>query len=230
LDVGDGTAIAIADGHAVRVPIDRVARLEEIPVVAPSFVDFLARTLRDGLDLRSSTSLMDVMPEWWDTRYHAAPLVDRLRREGKVVDAAEGDSFFGVQSITVGTSTWRRFEPPLEWRRGPRRAVRIAGAGHWAAPIVDLGDGTLLARIHSYPDQFIVRIERAPIEMRPISKKAVHIETPQSPDAIPILGRSIVDVLAFAIDHRGDLPRARETLADFTSRQSPPPTADENGS
>jgi hypothetical protein len=248
-DLGDGSSLAVSDErHVIRLRSDRFVplpppgpdaspetcelqtdeRLEVIPVLAPSFIGFLARTLRDGVDLRSTTSLLDVSPDWHDTPYHLTPLFDRLRREGKLVAAAPldarpiNDPFDGVEQIIVGSSTWRRFTSPTEWRQGnPGRRVTVVSHDVSVAPIADLGDGTLLARVTIYPRRDIVRITLAAITTRPLKRRMLAIESSQPADTIAVLGRSFIDVLTFALEH-DQLPRLAENLAELVARARPP--------
>jgi hypothetical protein len=187
-------------------------------VVASSLIDLLARTLRDGVDLRSTTSLLDAVPDWLDTSYHAAPLLERLRREAKFVPAKHASGIFGAKHIVVGASTWRPFQPPAAWKRGNlMRAIHFPGTTLRAQGVVDLGDGTFLAGVRCGAP-YIVRLVLADIETRPLENKAVHIESSQPLASIPVLGRSVVDVLTYALDH-AQLPRPVGTLADVDARR-----------
>ncbi len=248
IDAGDGTRLAVVDsGHVVRLAAARLAplpppapvdadaitplssadtctlttdeRAERIPIVAASLIELLARTLADGIDLRSTASLLDVTPELWDTRYHAQPLLERLRRDGNVVDASDARAPLGVLELRVGAATWRRYAAPPEWNRGKALPmVQLVDPQLWAQPLLVIDDGGVLAGFGRGMQHVIVRLELAAIAQRAVDKRRAIIVSSQPLDDIPVLGRCLVDVVTFAVDH-GALPRPVETLADRARRR-----------
>lgn len=129
--------------------------------------------------------------------------------------------------MRVGDATWRLF--------GGFGDVAIAdvgdvaGAPRWKCtshgirvgdastdPLIDLGDGRVLARRTTPRPPVIVVLKLA--ELAEISATQVgmfrysQLASTQSLDEIPVVGRSLVEVLTYALDH-GRLPEATHTLA-----------------
>jgi hypothetical protein len=232
IDLNDGTFLAVSETRrVVRLEAAQLAplearpfcldepacslatrqRLDQIPVVAPSLIELLSRALSGDSALVPLRLLVDIDPELWDGKSHAAPLVERLARDHEVIP---GDRLFGLidtLAMRVGDATWRTFAPPPAWGR-PWGRIEV-GDGR-INPLIDLGDGRVLAQRIAPRSQPILVLELAAITATRVGKRNVtELVSAQPPERIPIVGRSLVDVLTYALDH-GRLPGAVHTLAD----------------
>ncbi len=232
IDLDDGTCLAVTETrHVVRldtaqlVPLDTLEpepdeptclfftlqRLDQIPVVAPSLIELLSRAVSGDPELLPAAMLVDVAPGLWDGKTHAAPLIERLARDHDVV---AGERLFGLidrLAMRIGDATWRTFTAPPEWGRS---SPRIQIGDTTVEPLVDLGDGRVLVRGFVRHREPILVLELAAITATRVGeRKVAELVSAQLPDQIPIVGRSLVDVLTHALDH-GRLPDAVGTLAD----------------
>jgi hypothetical protein len=174
-------------------------------------IELLSRALSGDQALVPLGLLVDMEPELWDGKSHAAPLVERLAREHEVVPGDRLFDLIDTLAMHVGDATWRTFVPPPAWGR-PRFGIAVGDQR--LKPLIDLGDGRVLAQPIASRSLPVVVLELAAITATPVGKRnATELVSAQLPDRIPIVGRSLVDVLTYALDH-GRLPGAVHTLAD----------------
>ncbi|HVK76083.1 MAG TPA: DUF4419 domain-containing protein [Kofleriaceae bacterium] len=203
------------------VPTPTRERLESIPVVGTSLVDLLAGALANGGDLTlpSSGPLLDRLPSLWDSTYHAAPLLERLRRDHQIVerDAEPWQLFDVIRSgvVRIGGERWIV-------KKGNREdAISFEGDVVCAAqPYIVLPDGTALAAVVGARGRCVVRIrpaehtERVRRPARGNRPARVDRISREDPATVPVLGRSFVDVLGRVLD-TGALPGPVDTLAGW---------------
>lgn len=232
IDLDDGTFLAVSETRCVvRLEASQLApleaqpshfdepacshatrqRLDQIPVVASSLIELLSHALSGDHALVPLGLLVDMDPELWDGKSHATPLVERLARDHEVIP---GDRLFGLidtLAMRVGDATWRTFASPPAWGR-PRYGIEVGGGT--VEPLIDLGDGRVLARRIAPRSRQILVMELAAITATRVGKRNIsELVSAQPPERIPIVGNSLVDVLTYALDH-GRLPGAVRTLAD----------------
>jgi hypothetical protein len=186
IDLNDGTFLAVSETRCVvRLEAAQLApleaqpvdpdepacslatrqRLDQIPVVAPSLIELLSRALSGDQALVPLGLLVDMDPELWDGKSHAAPLVERLARDHEVVP---GDRMFGLierLAMRVGDTTWRTFVPPPAWGR-PRYGIEVGDKR--LEPLIDLGGGRVLAQPITPRSQPILMLELAAITATPV--------------------------------------------------------------
>jgi hypothetical protein len=182
--------------------------IAEIEVVARSLIDLLARALAGDYTLAPVAMLLADDPRLWDGASHAAPLVERLENAHTVV---RGRGLFGLiehLEMRVGDATWRRFVQPPAWGK----THRIDLGTEWLTPMIDLGDGRVLAQ--SWRTASVAVLDLAAITAsRPDKRKRTEVVSTQPAAQVSVVGRCLVDVLTFALDH-GRLPDAVRMLAD----------------
>lgn len=216
-----GSVVRLDTASLVKLPAPRIPgegaralvtrqRLDRIPVVAASLIELLWHAVSGDQTLAPHAMLVDAVPELLDGYTHAAPLVERLAREHEV---ELGGQLFGqifTLAMQVGDATWRTFTSPPEW--WPSLA-RVQVGDEVLAVLIDLGDGRVLARVAG-PAGPVVVLEVAAVTVTRVDpRKLALLVSTQAPGDIPIVGRSLVDVLTYALDH-GRLPEATRTLAD----------------
>jgi len=191
------------------VPLDR------LEVVGGSMVEVIERALAAGgrVPEPNGRSVLDGCEWLIDTELHALPLLERLREPGHVVEPADGEPFpardflsaVRLVEITIGSARWRI--PPR-----PER-LRVALGGRWVDLTVDLGDGTVLARVRGPRWPRVVRLRRDQLAEEVLdasTRRRVPLRgwrSSQPLTDIPVLGRSLVEVLTHALD-TGELPAA----------------------